>query len=139
MAQVLVDTGFLVALLSRDDQHHAWAVAQLKAHPHPWYTCESALSEAFHLLEARGGGVQLVALLERMVLNLGFSLVTEMSTVLTLMNKYSDVPMSLADGCFVRMTETWSNPILLTTDSDFKVYRRLGRKVIPCQMPQAGS
>jgi hypothetical protein len=28
-----------------------------------------------------------------------------------------------------------SNPLVLTTDSDFRVYRRHGRSVIPCRMP----
>jgi len=45
------------------------------------------------------------------------------------------VPMSLADASLVRMTETLSNPLLLTTDSDFRIYRRHSRQVIPCVMP----
>ena len=35
--------------------------------------------------------------------------------------------MSIADACLVRFTENLPNPLLLTTDSDFKIYRRLGR------------
>ena len=135
MENVLVDTGFLVALLSKRDQYHAWAIAQVRAHPHPWHTCEAALTEAFHLLEDEGGGPQIAALLSRGVLNVDFHFEDEMSWVLDMMKKYSEVPMSLADGCLVRMTETFSDPMLLSTDSDFKVYRRMGRKVIPCRMP----
>lgn len=51
------------------------------------------------------------------------------------MHKYADVPMSLADACLVRMSETLSDPVLLTTDADFRIYRRLGRKIILCAMP----
>jgi hypothetical protein len=43
--------------------------------------------------------------------------------------------MSLADACLVRMTETFSDPIILTTDFDFRVYRRHSRQVIPSVMP----
>jgi hypothetical protein len=51
------------------------------------------------------------------------------------MQKYSNVPMSLADACLVRMTETYADAILLTTDTDFRIYRRHGRRVVPCVMP----
>ena len=53
------------------------------------------------------------------------------------MEKYADVPMSIADACLVRLTETLENPILLTTDSDFKIYRRHKRKSIPAVFPPA--
>ncbi len=43
--------------------------------------------------------------------------------------------MSVADACLVRLTEILPDPLLLTTDSDFKIYRRLGRRVIPVRMP----
>lgn len=43
--------------------------------------------------------------------------------------------MSLADACLVRMTETLDDPLLLTTDTDFHVYRRHGRQTVPCLMP----
>ncbi len=43
--------------------------------------------------------------------------------------------MSIADACLVHLTEILPDPLLLTTDSDFKIYRRLGRKIIPTRMP----
>ena len=54
----------------------------------------------------------------------------EFLPVLDLLDKYADVPMSIADACLVRLTEVLPNPLLLTTDSDFKIYRRLGRRAI---------
>lgn len=55
--------------------------------------------------------------------------------VLKLLAKYEDRPASLADACLVRMSEMLATPMLLTTDDDFRVYRRHGRQVIPCRTP----
>ena len=51
------------------------------------------------------------------------------------MEKYGDVPMSLADACLVRMTEVLLHPLVLTTDTDFHIDRRHGRQVVPCALP----
>ena len=61
---VLVDAGFLVALLSRRDGNHRLAAAQPSRFPPPWKTCKAVLSEAFHLLGARSAR-PLTALLRR--------------------------------------------------------------------------
>lgn len=131
---LLVDAGFLVALLSRRDTHQPWAITQATQYPPPWRTCEAALSEAFHLLGTRGAPA-LRALLQRRAVVANFDLNDDLEPVLRLSQKYADVPMSLADACLVRMTETLSDPLLLTTDSDFRIYRRHSRQIIPCVMP----
>lgn len=133
-ASVLVDAGFLVALLSRRDGHHEWAAAQTANYAPPWETCEAALSEAFHLLGPRGAPA-LRAMLARGLLRIGFGLGEHVEPVLRLMHKYAHVPMSLADACLVRMTELLAESTLLTTDTDFRVYRRHGRQVIPARLP----
>ena len=131
---VLVDAGFLVALLSRRDAHHRWAVTQAPGHGLPWRTCEAVLSEAFHLLGTRGApGVS--ALLRRRALIAAFDLDNDLESVLKLLQKYADVPMSLADACLVRMSETLPDPIILTTDADFSIYRRHSRLMVPCLIP----
>lgn len=133
-ANVLADASFLVALINRRDAHHEWAAAQSANHPPPWTTCEAALAEAFHLLGAPGAP-GLRVLLRRGSLRPAFDLGAQLEPVLKLMEKYADVPMSLADGCLVRMTESLSDSLLLTTDGDFRVYRRHSRQVVPCLMP----
>lgn len=100
----------------------------------PWRTCEAALSESFHLLGRRGTSA-LSALLRRGAVFVNFVYNDDMESVLRLLQKYGDVPMSFADACLVRMTETLADPLVLTTDSDFRVYRRHSRQIIPCVVP----
>ena len=131
---VLVDAGFVVALLSNRDSNHEWARKQASELPPPWSTCEAVLSESFHLLGGRGAP-SLGALLHRRAVLVDFELSENLEPVLKLIEKYSDVPMSLADACLVRMTETIAEPIIMTTDEDFRIYRRHSRHVVPCVTP----
>jgi len=123
-----------VAFISRDDQYHRWLNAQIDALPQPWLTCEPALTEASHLLGERGWP-SLKEMLRRGALVLSFSLGDHLEPVLALRDKYADIPMSLADASLVRMTETLPDPVIITTDADFKIYRRHSRQVVPCLMP----
>lgn len=131
---MLVDAGFVVALLSGRDSHHGWAAAKAPRLPPPWNTCEAVLSDAFHLLGSRGAP-GLSALLRRVAMRVTFVLANDLEAVLKLVEKYAQVPMSLADACLVRMTETLANPVILTTDTDFLIYRRHSRRVVPCETP----
>jgi predicted nucleic acid-binding protein len=131
---VIVDAGFLAALIERRERYHDWAVTTAARHPRPWHTSEPVLSEAFFLLD-RHGAVALLALLKRDQLLTPFRFSEEKQAVVTLMRKYQDVPMSFADACLVRMTELLADPVVLTTDSHFRVYRRNGRQVVPCALP----
>jgi uncharacterized protein len=83
---VLVDSGYLVALLNRNDQYREWAAAQAGRLTYPWITCEAALSEAFHLL-GRRGAPQLAELLQRGVALPKFNLESELPSVLSHANE----------------------------------------------------
>jgi uncharacterized protein len=131
---VIADSGFLVALLRRDDEHHRWAFEISGQFPAPWLTCEAVLSESFFLAGTPMRRA-LCELLRRNLLVVDFRLATEQSAVLTLMEKYADVPMSLADACLVRLSEILPDPVILTIDNDFRIYRRHSRRVVPCLMP----
>jgi predicted nucleic acid-binding protein len=131
---VLADTSFLVALLNRRDEHHAWASDLAPHAPFPWHTCEAVLSETFFLLGSRGQP-SLRALLHRGVLVADFDLTEHLEPVLALMRRYANLPIGFADACLVRMAETLRDPVVLTTDSDFRIYRRHGRQVVPCCLP----
>ena len=123
-----------MALLDPREEHHRWARETFSRQPPPWFTCESVLSEALFLLHEPHAHA-LEQLLRRNHLRLALNLSVELCSVLDLRAKYTDVPMSLADACLTRMTETLPDPVVVTTDADFKIYRRFGRQVIPCLSP----
>jgi len=65
-----------------------------------------------------------------------FELNENLEPVLRLIEKYRDVPMSLADACLVRMSETLADLVILTTDEGFRIYRRHSRQTVPCVTPE---
>jgi predicted nucleic acid-binding protein len=66
-----------------------------------------------------------------------FSLSDEVETVQTLIKKYDNVPMSLADACLVRMSELIDNSVVFTLDSDFHIYRKNGKRKIDLIIPDS--
>ena len=133
---VIVDTGPLVALLNRRDTHHKWVVQQLADMQPPMLTCEAVLAEATNLTRAvPGARAALIEMLGEGFLNIGMSLADQHSAILTMVRRYTDVPMSLADACLVRLAELHPQSPVLTLDSDFAVYRKNGRQVITMICP----
>ena len=140
MNSVLIDTGPLVAFLNRRERFHAWAAEVLDAIEPPIFTCDPVLSEACFLLQNVSGGQDAVlALVSRGIVRSDFRVASEIDSLRVLMKKFSDVPMSLADACLVRMTELDQQSVVLTLDSDLRVYRRNRRQVVPTISPGKGS
>jgi predicted nucleic acid-binding protein len=136
MAPVLIDTGPLVAFLNRRDHHHQWAITQMARITPPLLTCEAVLSEACFLVRTlRGGSVAVLDLLARGLVQVPFGLGEEIPHVKRLLARYANVPMSLADACLVRLSERYTGSMLLTCDSDFRIYRKHRRQIIPTLMP----
>jgi predicted nucleic acid-binding protein len=136
VTSVIVDTGPLVALLNRRERHHAWAAQTMDSIEPPIFTCEAVLSEACFLLQdINGGSDAVMELVARGIVRSDFRIMAEVDAVRALIKKFATVPMSLADACVVRMTELEQKSIVLTLDSDFKVYRRNKRHVVPTLMP----
>lgn len=135
-ANVIVDTGPLVAFLADGSEHGPWVTERFKRLRPPLLTCEAVLTEAAFLLKREGADAdKLFALVERGVLRLDFSLRDHLSDVRELMRRYRDTPMSLADGCLVRMAEIHDGATVFSLDGNFRIYRKHGRRIIPVLMP----
>ncbi len=136
IGNVLVDTGPLIALIDRRDQHHAWVTAQFDQILPPLLTCEAVLTEACYLAPRAGRPAEEpLLLLERGVVRLAFDLRDNCGHVSSLMRRYASVPMALADACLVRMSELVTDSVVMTLDSDFRIYRRHKRQKIPALLP----
>lgn len=137
LQKVIVDAGPLLSFINKNDRYHAWSIAQFATMRPPLLTCEAVLSESCFLLRNfENGAINVLELLERGLLAIPFRLEDEFSAIKILLDKYKNIPMSLADGCLVRMAEQISDSIVFTLDSDFKIYRKNRRKVIRTIMPE---
>ncbi len=94
------------------------------------------LTEACFLIQRAGGRhVDLIRKIAQRSLEIGIDLVEDAPGIESLMQRYADTPMSLADACLVRLTERFPDCRLFTLDGDFEHYRRNGRQVIPLLRP----
>lgn len=134
--RLILDTGPWVALLCRNERHHEWAKAQFAQTADPLLTCEAVVAETCFLLTRAGfDPAKALALIERGVVQVAMSLGEEIAAVRALFQRYDNVPASLADACLIRLAERHEPCRVFTLDSDFHVYRRHGRKVIPLLNP----
>ena len=136
MTEILLDAGPLVAYLDASERMHGWAVDQWRRLPPPLIICEPVFTEAVFLLREHDLSLEpLWELVRRGVLKFDFELKQDFETVAMLMSRYANLPMDLADACLVRMTETRRDVRVFTLDSDFKIYRRHRRQLIPLIFP----
>jgi predicted nucleic acid-binding protein len=140
VTRIVIDTGPIVALLNRRDHHHTWVREVLDTVEPPLFTCEAVVSEACFILGRLPHGQDAVLeLLSNGVVKIDFRMLSEVEALQRLMRRFANVPMSLADACLVRMTELDPKSTVLTLDSDFRVYRRNRRQVVPTIMPGRGA
>lgn len=138
MTAWLLDTGPLVSFFDKSDKYHSWAVRQWSRAPIPLLTCEAVLAEATYLLatHAKLPPEKVLELFDRGVISVLFRLEEQSETIARLLEKYRDREMQLADACLVRLAELKRDCWVFTLDkSDFQVYRRFDRQVIPLVAP----
>ncbi|HZL13260.1 MAG TPA: hypothetical protein VFC85_03880 [Verrucomicrobiae bacterium] len=135
MAKNIADASAVIAFLDASDSQNKWATAQFSRFDF-LETCSPALAEACARMRFAG----LEETLPLKMVRAGFLRVTfdeskNITRVIELMEKYSDLPMDFADACLVAMSEEQKDSVVLTLDSDFKIYRRHGRGHIPMLSP----
>ena len=124
---VIADTGFWFALANRRDRFHDRSKAWLDAMNEPLITTWPVMAETCHLLLHRIGADSQ----RRYLLGFkegGFQLfdlqLVDLPRMTTLMQKYADLPMDLADASLVLLAEQLGHGRILSTDQrDFHAYR----------------
>lgn len=136
---IIADTGFWLALANRRDQYHEPATQALQNLSEPLVTTWPVLTETCHLLAARLGPDAVIRFV-RSGRDGAFEMFalepSHLPRVESLMEKYRDLPMDLADASLVLLAEELGSGRILSTDRrDFRTYRWKNRKPFRNLMP----
>ncbi|PQM47228.1 Ribonuclease VapC26 [Mycobacterium talmoniae] len=133
----LCDAGPLVALIDADEADHETCALALRTLALPLVTTWPTFTEAMYLLGRAGGSAGQQALWKLLLsrrLKIAELSRTAVERSATLMVKYADRPMDLADATLVALAEERGERRIFTLDDDFRVYRIHGRtrfEIIP--------
>jgi uncharacterized protein len=129
MKRILVDTGPLVAIFSRDDQYHAACVEALQEMPGPLLSCWPVITEAAWLLRSsRTGGQQLLRSINGAFLELLPLSGAEGEPIAAVMKQYEDIGPQLADAALVYLAGREQIDTIFTLDQRYFSIYRSGRK-----------
>jgi len=126
----LLDTGFVIALVSARDADHDHCVEAWRGFRGQLYSVDGVLVEAAHLLrKARGGPAAAVGFVYAARTELVPCTEARASRALGLMKKYENVPMDFVDALLVTAAEEFGIRDVLTLDRrGFETYRLNGRE-----------
>lgn len=131
MQKTLIDSGPLIALFDRSDKYHKSVLEFLKSYNGELVTSWSVITEVSHMLDfnlqvqidfmrwCHMGGVKLYEISQNDLLD-----------IIIMMEKYSDIPMDLADASLVYISNKENIKEIISIDSDFDIYRTLKKQNI---------
>ena len=124
---IIVDTGAFGALFNRRDSNHLAAQRAFEIIQEPMITTFPVITETCYFLAATVSHTAQSNFLKSFVLG-AFQIfdleTTHIDRMITLMEKYADLPMDMADASLVVLAEQLNSGRILTVDRrDFSVYR----------------
>lgn len=130
IANALIDTGAILALLDRSDRWHKACVEAFRQLRLPLLTSEAVLTELFHLVGDKRTEMEAAWKFVRSgAVVLGEIADAELPHMHGLMSRYWDRPMDFADATLVYLAKRESLSVVLTVDqADFATYRIEGKR-----------
>lgn len=126
--ELIIDSGFLIALLNKNDQYHQKAIQRVRSFSErKWISTWAILTEVSHLLarEMAFHAIQsMLNLCEKGGLTLFHLDSHHIPRLKQLMGKYQDLPIDLADASLILLAEELGHGEIASTDQrDFGAYR----------------
>ncbi|HHD82466.1 MAG TPA: PIN domain-containing protein [Campylobacterales bacterium] len=122
----LIDSGPLIALFDRGDKYHHEVLTFFKAYKGEFITTWAVVTEVTHMLDFNLN-VQLDFLkwLELGAIKIYEINQSDLSEIIPMMSKYTNVPMDLADSTLMFVAHKEHIKDIVSIDSDFDIYRTL--------------
>jgi predicted nucleic acid-binding protein len=131
MQSTLVDAGLLIALFDKSDSYHTRAVSFLKHSPGLLITTWPVITEVSHMLDfSTKTQINFLKWINRGGLQIFDLEFYHLIRMIELSEKFTDVPMDLADATLIVASEAKGITKIASIDSDFYVYRDIRNKYL---------
>jgi predicted nucleic acid-binding protein len=122
----LIDSGPLIALFDSHDKYHKDVLGFLKSFDGTLVTTWAVMTEVSHMLDfnlnvqldflrwVELGGLRIYEISQK-----------DLSAIIEMMDKYTNVPMDLADATLMHVAQKEKLADIVSIDSDFDIYRTL--------------
>jgi hypothetical protein len=131
MQSTLVDAGPLIALFDKSDSYHTRAVSFLKQSQGFLITTWPVIAEVSHMLDfSTKTQINFLKWINRGGLQIFDLEFYHLIRMIELSEKFTDVPMDLADATLIVASEAKGISKIASIDSDFYVYRDIRNKYL---------
>lgn len=131
MQSTLVDAGPLIALFDKSDSYHTRAVSFLKHSQGLLITTWPVITEVSHMLDfSTKTQINFLKWINRGGLQIFDLEFYHLIRMIELSEKFTDVPMDLADATLIVASEAKGISKIASIDSDFYVYRDIRNKYL---------
>ena len=131
MKNTIIDSGPLIALFDKNDKYHERVLAFLKRYDGKLITTWAVLTEVTHMLSfnlktqidflkwVHLGGLEVVDITDE-----------DLEKIIHFMEKYTNVPMDLADGSLLVVAQNLHIREIVSIDSDYDIYRTIKKEAL---------
>ena len=131
MKNTIIDSGPLIALFDKNDSYHNRVLSFLKSYDGKLITTWAVITEVTHMLSfnlniqidflkwVQLGGLEVVGITEK-----------DLEKIINFMEKYTNVPMDLADGSLLVASQNLNIKDIVSIDSDYDIYRTIKKEAL---------
>jgi len=131
MKNTLIDAGPLIALFNKNDKYHGKIKKFIMAYDGILTTSWPVITEVCHMLDFNiNTQIDFLKWIKLGGLRIENIEPTEINRIIELSQKYSDIPMDLADASLVVISERSRIKEIITIDSDYYIYRTIEKEMI---------
>ena len=131
MKKCLIDAGPLIALFDRDDKFHISVKDFIKRFKGRLYTSWPVITEVLHMLDySVNTQIDFLKWVRKGALDIKQITTEDISRIIELSEKYSDIPMDFADASLIIIAESESIKEIISIDADFYIFRNIRNEYI---------
>ena len=129
MQNTIIDSGPIIALFDSSDKYHKQVLEFMKSFQGELITTWAVVTEVSHMLDFNlNVQIDFLRWIELGGITIHDISKKDLTTIIKMMSKYTNVPMDLADSSLMLLAEKYNIKNIISIDNNFDIYRTLKKQ-----------